>query len=95
MLVAIGFGLFGCLFSELLRLRAYYKIQKKDRPIYFDVEAFWITLLIDIIFGVGFVIAYHNSGITLSPILYIHIGASGPLIANQFAQYTPNVKSFI
>ena len=79
------FTAFGGLAINLLRLFEISKLPKSERPKTFSDWLYSLQFFVMPLIGGVLALAYSMSGIRLTPILAINIGASAPLILKTFA----------
>jgi hypothetical protein len=84
-LMILSFGTFGSMLAELISLKRLLSVTKDVRPSLRD--KLYLSLPIDIIVGLGFVLAYYftDKGLAHNPILIIHISAASPMLAKLIA----------
>ena len=85
------FALFGGFAINMISLTELRNIPKTERPDTFSDWIYCVWFFGIPILGGLLAYAYQNSGIELSPILSINIGASAPLILKSFAKAAPQV----
>ena len=81
-------GLMGGFFAELC---GWWKIRREPTPLYCAHWVYWTTTVLMIISGGGLAFVYARSGLTLSPIIAVNIGASAPLIIGSLMGETPKL----
>ena len=87
--IPILFGVFGGVVVELLQL---YNLRYKGLPEYAKDLWFWIISSAMALSGGVLVFAYLLTGMDITPILAINIGATAPLILASIASNTPNLS---
>lgn len=85
---AVWFAVSGAFGIKLLEIAELYKVPILKRP---DLKdwLYWVPFLIIPILGGGLAHAYVTTGMVLSPILAIHVGASAPITFRAMAQGSP------
>jgi hypothetical protein len=82
---AVWFGMVGGLVSNVLQLIELAKTPRKSRPTdFFNDWLYWFQVLARPLLGGLTVLAYEHSKVSFNPILALHVGASAPLILQQF-----------
>jgi hypothetical protein len=82
------YGMFGGVLAELLGLWKL-KTQVTALPPYLRSPFYWVVTILMILAGGGLVWVYNKSGLDLTPIIAVNIGASAPLIIGSLAQSKP------
>ena len=86
-------GVFGGLLGNVLRLLRIANMPPKKRPLVFKDPWWYFQFIVLAILGGFFVYLYLASNLHLNPILAVNIGASAPLIAQNFVASVPPVSS--
>jgi len=76
----VWFGLVGGVCAELLGLWKMRHVAPAELPSYLGSLFYWAMTLAMIAVGGVLVFVYVKSGITLSPLVAVNVGASAPLI---------------
>ena len=74
--------------AEILGL---FKLRREGAPQYVRSFFYWIITALMIGVGGGVAWLYVKSGVTLTPLLAVNVGAAAPLIIGQFVAQTPEV----
>lgn len=85
---AFLYGLGGGVAAEVLGL---FKLRREGAPQYLRSIFYWVITGTMILLGGGLSWLYVKSGVELTPILGVNIGASAPLILGQFVAQAPEV----
>jgi len=80
------FGLFGGILAELLGL---FRLRQQAPPDFLKNKFYWLTTVLMVCAGAGLVAVYLRSGMSLTPILAVNIGASGPMIISSLVGQAP------
>jgi hypothetical protein len=85
------FATVGGLAINFLRYVEVMRKTKDEEKEFSKTKLYWIQFLITPIIGGIIAAAYGASGINMTPILAIQIGASAPLILKSLASATPSI----
>jgi len=85
------FGLAGGVFAEILGLWKMRQVAPQELPHYLKSAFYWLMTLAMIAVGGIVAFVYVKSGIALSPLLAVNVGASAPLIIGSLTASPPNV----
>lgn len=85
------FGVVGGVFAVSLNLWKWREAAPNEFPEYFSRPFYWVVSLLMIMSGGMLALIYAKSGITLSPLLAVNVGASAPLILGSMTASAPNV----
>ncbi|MCW3019975.1 MAG: hypothetical protein JWN10_2283 [Solirubrobacterales bacterium] len=89
-LEALVFGVVGGLVPELVAL---YRLRKEPQlPAWFKSPIYWTITVAMIAAGGGLSVLYVRSGVNLSAILALNVGASAPLILGTIGNKVPDLK---
>lgn len=89
-LEALAFGVLGGLVPELVAL---YRLRREPQlPVWFKSPIYWAITLAMIAAGGGLSVLYVRSGVNLTAILALNVGASAPLILGTIGNKAPDVK---
>jgi hypothetical protein len=86
---AVFFAAAGGFLINVLRWIEHERIPKLQRPPTFSDPVYWLQFVSLPLLGGFFALAYSASGVKLSPILAVNIGASAPLILRTMAASAP------
>ncbi len=92
MWVVILCAIFGGLAGNVLRLADLINRPKEERPDFKD-PLYMLQFIILPLVGGGLAFVYLASGISLTPIVAVNIGASAPLVLKSFANTIPNLDN--
>lgn len=82
------FGLVGAALGCGLQLGTLRGVPQGERPDFRD-PIFWVPFAVWVAAGAAFTAAYERSGVTLTAILSLHVGASAPLILRAMVAANP------
>ncbi len=85
-------GCFGGLLGNLIRLVQVANTPKQQRPPIVSDPWYHLQVVILAIMGGVFVLMYHVSGVQLNAILSVNVGASAPIIAQNFLASVPKLS---
>ena len=93
MLLSEGFwlGVVGGLLAELFSLSKLRYRARRELPLWITSPWYWIITALLIVSGGVLVGIYLRSGITMTPLLAVNIGASAPLILQSLVSQTPTI----
>lgn len=82
------YSIFGSCLSEMLILRDVRNVPKNRRPDFKDI-AYYLTIIVDLIIGIGLAIAYYRTDNLIEPMEVIYISASAPYIIKKIKEVKP------
>lgn len=85
---AFLYGVAGGVAAEILGL---FKLRREGAPQFVRSIFYWLITMAMIALGGGLASLYVQSGVELTPILAVNVGASAPLILGQLAGQAPEV----
>lgn len=90
--VELWYGTIGGGLAEILGLWKLRHVAPKELPHYLRSPFYWAMTALMVISGGIVASIYVKSGISLSPILALNVGASAPLIIGSLTAAAPNIK---
>lgn len=93
MLEAFVYGVLGGLFVEIAGLWKLRHELKPDLPAYLKSWFYWLLTTSMILSGGVLASIYIKSGVELSPILSVNVGATAPLVIGSFTASAPNIST--
>ena len=91
-LEGFAYGVAGGLFAEVLGLFKLRHLARDARPEWLKSGFYWGVTLCMVLAGGLLVVAWLRSGIALSPLLAINVGASAPLIIGSLVAQAPPIS---
>ena len=82
-------GVLGGLFAEVFSLSKLRYLPRDARPLWVRSIWYWAITLAMILSGGALVAIYLGSGVTMTPLLAVNIGASAPLILQSLVSQAP------
>ena len=91
MAMADGFwlGVLGGLFAEIFSLSKLRYLPRDARPLWVGSMWYWAITVAMMLSGGALVAIYLGSGVTMTPLLAVNIGASAPLILQSLMSQAP------
>lgn len=86
------YGILGGFFAELFGLWKLRQELKPNLPPYLRSWFYWIMTLLMIGTGGAVALVYVKSGVSLSPLLAVNVGASAPLIIGGLTAAPPKIN---
>lgn len=86
---AFLYGLAGGFAAEVFGL---FQLRRTGVPQYLHSLFYWIITVAMVLVGGGIAWLYAKSGVGLTPILAVNVGAAAPLIIGQLVSQTPEVQ---
>ncbi|WP_144655205.1 hypothetical protein [Achromobacter dolens] len=86
------YGFVGGALPELFKV---YKLREhgaNQRPAWLKTWFYWLITVVMVILGGGTVLLYMSHGITMNPMLAVHMGAATPILIQGIAAEKPNVE---
>lgn len=84
-------GVLGGLFAEIFSLSKLRYLPLDARPLWVRSVWYWAITLAMILSGGALVGIYLGSGVTMTPLLAVNIGASAPLILQSLVSQAPPI----
>ena len=92
LLEGFGLGVFGGVLAELLGLFKLRRESPETFPEWMKSVFYWSITVLMILAGGGLVVIYLRSGLSLSALIAVNIGASAPLILGTLVSQTPSAS---
>jgi len=91
MAMADGFwlGVLGGVFAEIFSLSKLRYLPRDARPLWVGSMWYWAITVAMMLSGGALVAIYLGSGVTMTPLLAVNIGASAPLILQSLMSQAP------
>jgi hypothetical protein len=91
MAMADGFwlGVLGGVFAEIFSLSKLRYLPRDARPLWVGSMWYWAITVAMMLSGGALVAIYLGSGVTMTPLLAVNIGASAPLILQSLVSQAP------
>ena len=86
------YGLFGGVAIELVQWFGMRKDLYHGAPDWSKSWLYWLVTALMVIAGGGLAVAYAESGVQLTTILAINLGASAPLLLSRFGAAVPRIE---
>ncbi len=90
--VAFGCGVLGGAFAEAITWIGLRRELHKGAPDWSRSLGYWFVTLVSWLLGGALVLVYSGSGVSLTPILAVNIGATAPLILTKAFQQVPSTE---
>lgn len=90
--VELWYGIIGGGLAEILGLWKIRHTAREELPHYLTSPFYWAMTALGVISGGIVAFIYVKSGISLSPILALNVGASAPLIIGNLTAQTPKIQ---
>ena len=85
-------GVLGGVLAELFSLSKLRYRSKSELPVWIRSVWYWVITTLLIASGGVLVGIYLGSGVTMTPLLAVNIGASAPLILQSLVSQTPSIE---
>jgi uncharacterized membrane protein len=86
---AFFYGIAGGLVPELIALYRMREDFHSNKPGWVNSFFYWIITAVMVLVGGLLALLYKNSGIELTPVLALHLGASAPILLNSLLAAAP------
>ena len=91
MLDGLGLGILGGLLAEVFSLSKLRYLPRHELPLWLTSVWYWIITVLLILSGGVLVGNYLGSGVAMTPLLALNIGASAPLILQSLVSQAPAI----